>query len=265
MKDRGRIFLFIGVLCMGSAKLHAQHNHVEIARQNMPAVVTVNVLQKDGETFSGTGFIAAENGVIVTSRHMLDDALYINITFPNAITSGEARILAQHPQIDLAVLQIAARHLPTVTLGDERTVQPGETITVIGNPRRLQNTVTSGLVSQIRSQKDGSVWLQISAPISPSSSGSPVFDRRGKVIGMAFASFTGEGNQNLNFALSVSEIKKILDQAQIALPAANEMPVQNSFLRHIQKSWQITKRLLLQWYNAWFTSRQHAVTNEGTL
>ncbi len=248
MKYAWGLFLW----CWASGYVCAQHNHVQIAQQNMPAVVAVNVFQKDGGTFSGTGFTLTENGVIVTSKHVLEQALYTNITFPNGTTSAEALVLAEHPQTDLVLLKIAARHLPTVTLGDEHTVQPGQTITVIGNPRRLQNTVTSGLISQIRPQKDGTVWLQISAPISPSSSGSPVFNERGEVIGVAFASVTGEGNQNLNFALPVSEVKNLLAQAQITLPVTAKIPAKNPFLRHIQKSWQITQRLLRRWYHAWF-------------
>jgi len=228
--------------------LYAQHNHVEIAQQNMPAVVTVNVLQKDGSTFSGTGFVVTENGVIATARHVLDNTIYTQIAFPNGATSGEAILLAQQPQADVALLKIEARYLPTVTLAMDDTVQPGQTITVIGNPRRLQNTVTSGLISQIRTRPDGTVWHQISAPISPRSSGSPVFNDKGEVIGMATASIQGEGNQNLNFAVPVREIKNLLTQEGISLPTpATPVTEENPFIRHIKKSWEITKRLFHKW------------------
>lgn len=228
--------------------LYAEHNHVEIAQQNMPAVVTVNVLQKDGSTFSGTGFVVTENGVIATARHVLDNTIYAQISFPNGVTSGEAIILAQQPQADVALLKIEARYLPTVTLATDDTVQPGQTITVIGNPRRLQNTVTSGLISQIRTRPDGTVWHQISAPISPRSSGSPVFNDKGEVIGMATASIQGEGNQNLNFAVPVREIKNLLTQEGISLPTpAQPADEENPFIRHIKKSWEITKRLFHKW------------------
>ncbi len=240
-----------------SGVLYAQHNHAQIAQQNMPAVVTVNVLQKDGSTFTGTGFVVTPHGTIITSGHVLHNALYINISFPNGTTSGEALVLARHPNVDLALLQIAARQLPTVTLADNPTVQPGQTITVIGNPRRLQNTVTSGLISQIRPQKDGSVWLQISAPISPSSSGSPVFNENAEVIGVAFASFQGEGNQNLNFAIPISDVKNLLKQAQITLPAPHTATSRHPFLQHIHKSWQITKRLVRHWQEKLLANTTH--------
>ncbi len=235
---------------LASAVLFAQtHDHVQIAQQNMPAVVTVNMLKKDGSTHTATGFVLTEDGLIATNRHVLQDTLYINLTFNNGTTSGEATPLAQSPQADLALLQIQAHHLPTVTLGDSSTVQPGQSITVIGNPRRLQNTVTSGIISQLRTQKDGSLWFQISAPISPSSSGSPVFDAHGRVIAIAFASLAGSANQNLNFAVPVQYLRELLAAQHITLPTGNPAPsATHPFIRHVQQSWHILKQLLRRYF-----------------
>lgn len=228
------------------------HDHVQIAHENIPAVVAVNVLKKDGSTFTATGFVLTQDGLVATNRHVLDDSLYINLTFHTGIISGEAVPLIQDPTVDLALLQIQAQHLPHVTLGDSDSVQPGQTITVIGNPRRLQNTVTSGIISQVRLQKDGTVWHQISAPISPSSSGSPVFNSQGEVIAIAFASLNAPENQNLNFAVPVNYLKHLLQQQGVDLSnTGSTSPSQaNPFVRHVQKSWQILKRLVCRWFNA---------------
>ncbi len=228
-----------------------EHDHVQIARQNMPAVVAVNVLQKDGGTFTGTGFVLSEDGLIATNRHVLNNALYTHVTFSNGTSSGEAVAFAPSEQVDLALLQIQAQHLPHVTLGDSDVVQPGQSITVIGNPRGLQNTVTSGIISQIRLQKDGTLWHQISAPISPSSSGSPVFNAQGEVIAIAFASLNAPENQNLNFAIPVNYLKTLLEQRGITLQKnlqPQPVPV-NPFVRHVQQSWQILKNLLYRWFH----------------
>ncbi len=235
---------------LASVGLWAQtHDHVQIAQQNMPAVVTVNTLKKDGSTHTATGFVLTEDGVVVTNRHVLQDVLYMNLTFNNGTVSGEAIPLATSEQVDLALLKIQAQQLPHVTLGDSYTVQPGQTITVIGNPRRLQNTVTSGIISQVRKQKDGTLWFQISAPISPSSSGSPVFDAQGHVIAVAFASLAGAENQNLNFAIPVAYLTKLLEQARVILPTDAQAPsAAHPFVRHVQKSWQILKRLLRHYF-----------------
>ena len=235
-----------------SVVLGAQtHDHVQIAQQNMPAVVTVNMLKKDGSTHTATGFVLTQDGLIATNRHVLQDTLYINLTFNNGTTSGEATPLAQSPQADLALLQIQAQHLPTVTLGNSAQVQPGQTITVIGNPRRLQNTVTSGIISQLRTQKDGSLWFQISAPISPSSSGSPVFDAHGHVIAIAFASLAGSENQNLNFAVPVQYLRDLLAAQHITLPKDEPQKLStHPFVHHVQQSWHILKQLFRRYFSS---------------
>lgn len=242
-----RLLFLVLLFCPPPAA--AQNDHVRIAEENAPAVVAVNVVKKDGSTFTGTGFVVTPDGLIATSRHVSADALYINITFNNGAVSGEAVGVAAAGNVDLSLLKISARNLPYVTLGDSDTVLPGQTITVIGNPRRLQNTISSGLISQVRKKADGVIWHQISAPISPSSSGSPVFDEHGRVISVAFASYKGEGNQNLNFAVPSNYLSELAQAAGYALPSPGEEPRTagadgNPFISHIKKSWKILKRLV---------------------
>lgn len=245
MKKAIHALLVLGCL-LGALPING-HDHVYIAQHNMPSVVQINVIDTNGSTSSGTGFTVHPDGLIVTSRHVLNNVLYANITFTNGVTSGEAVVLAQDPQLDIALLKIEAQHLPYATLSQEDNVLIGQTITVIGNPRRLQNTVTSGIISQIRTQKNGIVWHQISAPISPSSSGSPVFNEKGEVISVAFASISGEGNQNLNFAIPIRYVRELAQAHNVTLPN-DPFPAKHPFLNHLKKSWQITKRLFRRWF-----------------
>lgn len=225
------------------------HDHVRIAQENAPAVVAVNVVKQDGSTFTGTGFVLTPDGLLATSRHVSADALYINVTFNNGVVSGEAVPVAQAGNVDISLLKIQAENLPTVKLGNSDEVLPGQTITVIGNPRRLQNTISSGLISQVRKKADGIIWHQISAPISPSSSGSPVFNDKGEVVSVAFSSYKGEGNQNLNFSVPSNYLAELVRAAGYTLPQRQEVAQQtvpkkkNAFVTHIQKSWGILKRL----------------------
>lgn len=225
------------------------HDHVRIAQENAPAVVAVNVVKQDGSTFTGTGFVLTPDGLLATSRHVSADALYINVTFNNGVVSGEAVPVAQAGNVDISLLKIQAENLPTVKLGNSDEVLPGQMITVIGNPRRLQNTVSSGLISQVRKKADGIIWHQISAPISPSSSGSPVFNDKGEVVSVAFSSYKGEGNQNLNFSVPSNYLAELVRAAGYTLPQQQEVAQQtvpkkkNAFVTHIQKSWEILKRL----------------------
>lgn len=237
------------LLCCLAAQ--AENDHVRIARDNAPAVVAVNTVRKDGSTFTGTGFVLTPDGLIATSRHVSDDTLYINITFNNGIVSSEAVTVLSAGDVDLSLLKIQALNLPTVRLADSDEVQTGQSITVIGNPRRLQNTVTSGIISQVRKKSNGVIWHQISAPISPSSSGSPVFNADGEVISIVFASYSGDNNQNLNFAIPSKYLAKLVQRAGYSLPQKDAPPqteqpskTDNAFIAHIKKAWAILKRLL---------------------
>ena len=245
-----RRYIFLSFVLISALTLQAK-TRVEIAEENSPAVVAVNVLKTDATTFTGTGFIITSDGVVATNRHVLDDALYVNLTFNTGAISGPATQLDASQTVDLALLKIDARDLPTVQLADSDCVVPGQEITVIGNPRRLQNTVSSGLISQVRQKADGTLWHQISAPISPSSSGSPVFDENGHVVSVAFSTYKGEGNQNLNFSVPSNYLIQLLHQQNYYPPVHSPQNVSEQtsrlsywqrFKAHVAKSWQILTR-----------------------
>ena len=235
------LFFILAALCACQDAPH-EPARVRIARENIPAIVTVNILQENGSTHTATGFVLTPDGLIATNRHVTDNALYLNITFNDGTVSGEAKPVAQAQDVDLALLKIEAAYLPTVRVGDSSQVVPGQAITVIGNPRRLQNTVTDGIISQIRQKPNGVLWHQISAPISPSSSGSPVFNENGEVISVAFGSYNEAGNQNLNFAVPADYLLNLVRTSGYSLPDNTHRT--NPFVRHIQKSWATLKRLL---------------------
>ena len=122
-------------------------------------------------------------------------------------------VLALDEENDLAVLQAEGRNLPFVSLGDSDAVRVGEAICVIGSPMALEGTVSAGIVSAVRELKGGRKLLQITAPVSKGSSGSPVFNRKGEVIGVA--SFTLSGGQNLNFAIPSNTVKALLRRLSV--------------------------------------------------
>lgn len=188
-------------------------------------------------------------GLIATNRHVIEGASYINITFSDGTVSAEAIPIRTASKVDLALLKIPAKHLHAVKVASSANVEAGQSITVIGNPRRLQNTVSSGLISQVRKKPDGTLWHQISAPISPSSSGSPVFNRQGEVISVAFASYAGENNQNLNFAVPSDYLLQLVQEAGYTLPPATSASPQsaassNALVRHIQKAWAMLQQII---------------------
>ncbi len=220
----------------------------EISKLNQNTVVTVNVLRADGKTSSATGFVISPQGYIATAAHALDKAKLINLTFSNGAISEEAKIvlLSKNTRIDLAILQVSVNYLPSVTFKNSNTVQAGQQIAVIGSPKRLQNTITNGLVSQLRNIGNVTMF-QISAPISPSSSGSPVFNEAGQVVGIAVSSLEEQNVQNINFALPSNYLLQMMSDAKITPQIAKGKEpnkVQKYFqdmIEYIRKCWRIFK------------------------
>lgn len=236
------IFLICGTLSASALSLE------EISKLNHNTVVTVNILREDGKTASATGFVISPQGYIATAAHVLDKAKLVNLTFSNGAISEEARVVAvsKMPRVDLAILQVSVNYLPSVTFRNSNTVQAGQQIAVIGSPKRLQNSITNGLVSQLRNV-DNVTLFQISAPISPSSSGSPVFNEAGQVVGVAISSLEEENVQNINFALPSNYLLQMMSENKITPKIAKGKEpnkVQKYFqeiIDYIRKCWRIFK------------------------
>jgi tetratricopeptide (TPR) repeat protein len=105
-------------------------------------------------------------------------------------------------------------------LGDEEELELGDRLFAIGNPLGLQGSVSDGILSAVRERDDGVRWLQITAPISPGSSGGPVVNERGEVVGVSTASFTK--GQNLNVAIPVGSLKTLMSGDSLNEPFAPE-------------------------------------------
>jgi serine protease Do len=166
----------------------------DIAARGLPAVVTIRTAQS-----LGTGFVVRGDGWIATNLHVIAGGPRVKVTLRNDREVDVVEILSASPEHDLALLRVDARGLPALPLGDSDALRPGDSIVAIGNPMGLEDTVSNGLVSARRKVDDGSEVLQISAPIAPGSSGGPIFNDRGEVIGVATAVLLG--GQNLNFGV----------------------------------------------------------------
>ena len=112
------------------------------------------------------------------------------------------------PQIDLLKPDTTDETLRPVVLGDSDELEVGERVVAIGNPYSWENTLSDGLVSGIR-ELEGTTLLQITAPISPGSSGGALFNMKGEVIGITTIGSTW-GAQNLNFAVPVNSLKALI-------------------------------------------------------
>ena len=147
------------------------------------------------------GFSYLKNGLFVTNKHVVEGAEKVTVKATNGAKFMCTGILAEPPGVDLAVLKIDASGMTTVELGDSTDLVEGQRVLAIGTPEGLEGTVSDGIVAAIR---ENPRMIQITAPISPGLSGSPVLDETGKVIGIAALQF--KKGQNLNFAIPVEEL-----------------------------------------------------------
>ncbi len=174
----------------------------QIAQKSISSVVLIRT-----PTGLGSGFVAAANGKIATNYHVIRGATKASIVTSDRVEHEDVEVIALDEAHDVAILRIGARQLQPLTLGDSSLVKAGEHVVAIGNPLGLGSTVSDGLLSAIRDLPQLTV-LQISAPISPGSSGGPVFNDRGEVIGVS--TFLLSGGQNLNFAIPINVVKPLL-------------------------------------------------------
>jgi len=187
----------------------------EIVQRESPAIVAIYNLDEKGELRgTGTGFIVRSTGVVVTNYHVIDGASDAMVKLKNGEVYDHVMVIEADPRRDIAVLKIRAINPPTVTLGNSSRVEAGDRAIAIGNPKGLEHTVSDGLVSAHRMDlpgKEGTSIFQISAPISPGSSGGPLYNERGEVIGITTAYLAAEGAQNLNFAVDIKYALLMLD------------------------------------------------------
>ena len=197
------ILFLIGLPNTGNAQSPQQ-----IAKKAFGSTVLLVMEDANGQPLSlGSGFFVRD-GEIASNLHVVEGA-----------ARGYAKLVGQKTKYniegitaidnirDLVVLKISASGTPTLPFGNSDTVQVGESVYAVGNPQGLEGTFSQGIVSSIREVGTDKL-LQITAPISPGSSGGPVLNDRGEVIGVSVATF--RGGQNLNFAIPSNYLKALL-------------------------------------------------------
>jgi S1-C subfamily serine protease len=169
----------------------------------------------------GSGTVIDQNGHVLTNFHVVDGARHIQVTLYNSATY-DARIVGQDPDTDVAVLKIdaPAEVLHPVTFGSSTRLRVGQRVFAIGNPFGLERTLSTGIISSLnrslpRRGRNGTIKsiIQTDAAINPGSSGGPLLDSRGRMIGMntAIASRTGE-SAGVGFAIPINTIARVVPQ-----------------------------------------------------
>lgn len=168
------------------------------------------------EQGSGSGFIINSSGQIVTNAHVVDGADRVTVILKDGRTF-DGKVLGEDRVTDVATIKINANNLPTLSMGNSDTLQPGEAVIAIGNPLGLNNTVTSGIISATgRSSSDIGAsdkrvdYIQTDAAINPGNSGGPLLNARGQVIAMNTAIIRGA--QGLGFAIPINTVQRIAQE-----------------------------------------------------
>ncbi|MGQ9638810.1 MAG: tetratricopeptide repeat protein, partial [Thermodesulfobacteriota bacterium] len=199
------IFLFCFVSVSSS---WAQEGLTQIVKKIQPSTMVILTYNEKGDVIGqGSGFFISEKGDIITNHHLLQDASQARVKVGEK-TYPITQILAEDMEGDLIRVSVdipqGLAHPLTVS---ESIPEVGEKIMVIGNPLGLEQSVSDGIVSAIREIPGFGKIIQITAPISPGSSGSPVVNMKGEVIGVA--TFQLVEGQNLNFAIPGERILKL--------------------------------------------------------
>jgi S1-C subfamily serine protease/uncharacterized membrane protein YhaH (DUF805 family) len=180
-----------------------------LARNARPAVLLIVGFDANGTVAkSGSGFFISRGGRIVTNWHVVDGVASTAAKTESGAIYNIAGILTYSIQLDLAILKAEADGVPFLPVESMETPEAGTKIAVIGSPLALEGTLSEGIVSAVRKEEKGT-WIQITAPVSPGSSGSPVLNNRGRVVGVA--TLNSEGRyQNLNFARSSQDLATLI-------------------------------------------------------
>jgi len=202
--------IFLVASLAAAQSIPPQKSITAIAKTANGAVVSIVMSDKDGNPIAqGSGFIVSKDGDILTNYHVIAEGTSAVVKLPDGAFYLVDGVLASDKARDIAVIKAHGEHFRTLALGDSDRVQVGQEVVAIGNPLSLESTVSNGIVSSVRSiDEKGGKYLQITAPISPGSSGGPLFNMAGQVIGVTTMYL--KGGENLNFAIPINAAKSLL-------------------------------------------------------
>ena len=232
----GQKLLYAVLLVCAVASPAQAQTAQKIAKKAFRSTVLLVMEDANGQPLAlGSGFFVRE-GEIVSNLHVVEGASrgYAKLVGQDAKLDIQG-ITAIDAKRDLVILKVYAKTPSVLTLGDSEAAQVGEQIYAVGNPKGLEGTFSQGIISSVR-DIDTDKLLQITAPISPGSSGGPVLNVKAEVIGVSVATF--KGGQNLNFAIPSAYLKELLEKAGSVKPLASINPTKpkSSLVKNIGKS-----------------------------
>jgi hypothetical protein len=218
-----------------------------ISREANGAIVSIVMSDKDGHPIAqGSGFLISKDGQVVTNYHVIKNGSSAVVKLPDGAFFAVDGVLASDKNRDVAVIKTHGNNFRALALGDSDRLQVGEEVVAIGNPLSLESTVSNGIVSAIRSvEGEGGKFVQITAPISPGSSGGPLFNMAGEVVGITTSHIVG--GENLNFAIPINDVKPMLVARMSKASALPDEPEDETISAEQQPALKATLNATLNW------------------
>lgn len=205
-------FAFIAI-SMATWRFAGTSRHQTSLQKTRSSVVFIKVFDAANKAIAtGSGFFVSADGMLVTNFHVIEGADKIVVKLETGAMYEVSGVLAGDSKSDVVLLRVNANGFPFLKLGDSAKAEVGQRVTVIGSPLGLEGTVSDGIISAKRELPGKEKWLQITAPIAPGSSGSPVLDASSEVLGVA--TMLIRDGQALNFAVPIEVAKALLAEVK---------------------------------------------------
>ena len=231
LRSRGKriaqVALFSGALVMIAGRIALAAELADVVEKVEPSVVRI-----DTDRAIGSGVIVDNKGRCITNYHVIEGAREAKVKFRNGRVARVAGYVAIDPTRDLALLQLDKTDVKLAPIPiAAKLPRKGERVAAFGNPQGLSFSTSEGIVSAIRSGTElskmnsgykalgyspSATWIQTTAAISGGNSGGPLTDMAGNLLGLN--TFSRAEGQNLNFAISAPDIKRLIDGARPARP-----------------------------------------------
>lgn len=225
------LYYLLSLFCVGC---YAQQYNVQSLLPKIQDAVFTVFAELDEGVSQGSGFFIAENGIGITNYHVLEGANNAKIKLRDGGQYTISKIMDYDADMDLVKFKIDNKNQLFKSLQIKiGTVQKGESILNLSSPIGLEQTLSTGIVSSLRSDDAHGSVIQITAPISHGSSGSPVLNMEGKVIGVATFGF--EEGQSLNFAVSAIQINQLQKNLNIPVSKMGRDPLETTNIQNARK------------------------------
>ncbi|MBK8091261.1 MAG: trypsin-like peptidase domain-containing protein [Verrucomicrobiaceae bacterium] len=213
MSSRISLFLFLLLGVSAHAAQAAEKTAAELAAAVRPALVKISQFGREGLDGIGSGFVIRADGLVATNFHVIDVGRRIQVEMQDGKKYAVKSIHATDPDRDLALLQIDAKGLPVLPLGDVESARQGDTVVAMGAPEGLSWSIVQGILSAKRDDLEGfegRMLLQVAMPVERGNSGGPLLDAQGRVLGVI--SMKHARKENLGFAIPVDELQHLIEK-----------------------------------------------------